>query len=97
MGDVVWKQVAAVMDTVSAQAIAERLESEGVPVRVKADSSLLGEARSCEVMVPSELLHRARWLLSSDGVSEEELTLLATGELGDGAVGDDAERDEKSR
>jgi len=86
MSDSPWQSLMTVLDTLSAQALVERLNGEGVPTRVQMDTSLLGAARSCEILVPSELLHRAKWLLSSGQFSDTELTYLATGELSsDGA------------
>jgi hypothetical protein len=82
MPDAGWQSLLMVMDTISAQALAGRLNAEGVPTRVEMDTPLLGVARSCEILVPGELLHRAQWLLSSGQFSETELTYLATGELG---------------
>jgi hypothetical protein len=55
---------------------------------VVSDTSLLGEARRCEIRVTSELAHRARWLMSQAQFTDAELNFLATGEL-DGA--DDAD------
>jgi hypothetical protein len=81
MSDASWQSLILVMDTISAQALSERLNAEGVPTRIEMDSSLLGVARRCEILVPAELLHRAQWLLSSGQFSETELTYLATGEL----------------
>ena len=63
--------------------------TEGVPAEVVSDTSLLGEARHCEIRVPPELAHRARWLMSQAQFTDAELTFLATGEL-DG--GDNAEK-----
>jgi len=81
MSDSSWQSLMTVLDTLSAQALVERLNGEGVPTRVQMDTSLLGVARNCEILVPGELLHRARWLLSSQHFSDTELTYLATGEL----------------
>lgn len=58
---------------------------EGVPAAVISDTSLLGEARRCEIRVPPELAHRARWLMTQAQFTEAELTFLATGELNDGS------------
>jgi hypothetical protein len=63
--------------------------AEGVPAEVISDTSLLGEARRCEIRVPPELAHRARWLMSQAKFTDAELTFLATGEL---EGGDNAER-----
>ena len=82
MDDPGWRRLMTVPDVVSAQALAERLDSEGVPARIETDSSLLGTARRCDILVPAELIHRAEWLLSSGRFPEEELTYLATGEPG---------------
>jgi hypothetical protein len=70
-----------VFDTLSAQVLAERLNAEGVPTRVQMDSELLGVARRCEILVPAELIHRARSLLASSQFSDAELSYLATGQL----------------
>lgn len=71
-----------VFDTLSAQVLAERLNGEGVPTRVQTDSAIFGVARRCEILVPTELLHRARSLLASSQLSDTELSYLATGRLG---------------
>lgn len=82
-----WDVVATFSDVPSAHAMATLFRAEGVPAEVVSDTSLLGEARRCEIRVPSELAHRARWLLFQ--FTDAELTFLATGEL---ESGDDAER-----
>jgi hypothetical protein len=56
--------------------------AEGVPAEVVSDTPLLGEARRCEIHVPSELEHRARWLMSQAQFTDAELTFLATGGAG---------------
>jgi hypothetical protein len=84
-----WDIVATFSDVPSAQTLAVLFQAEGVPVEVVSDTSLLGEARHCEVRVPPALAHRARWLMSQSQFTDAELTFLATGEL-DGA--DNAEK-----
>jgi hypothetical protein len=84
-----WNVVATFSDVVSAHALVVLFRAEGVPAEVVSDTPLLGEARRCEVHVPSELEHRARWLMSQAQFTDAELTFLATGEL-DGS--DNAER-----
>jgi hypothetical protein len=81
MSDSSWQSLVTVFDTISAQVLVERLNGEGVPTRLRTDSSLFGAARCCEILVPVELLHRARGLLSSAQFSDAELSYLATGEL----------------
>lgn len=80
--------MATFSDVPSAQALATLFRAEGVPVEVVSDSSLLGEARCCEIRVPSELAHRARWLMSQAEFTDAELTFLATGELEGGNNGE---------
>ena len=79
-----WDVVATFSDAPSAQALAVLFRGEGVPAEVVSDTALLGEARRCEIRVPSDLAHRARWLMSQALFTDAELTFLATGEL-DGA------------
>jgi hypothetical protein len=75
-----WQVVAVVADTVSAEVLMGRLAAEGVRVRLKADTALLGEARQCSVLVPSSMVHRARCVLWQTSFSDEELAALALGE-----------------
>jgi hypothetical protein len=75
-----WRSLMTVLDALSAQAVSGRLNAEGVPTRVRSDSSLLGAARRCDILVPVELLGRAESLLASWQFSDEELTRLATDE-----------------
>ena len=77
-----WESLMTVFDTLSAQVLAARLNGEGVPTRVQTDSPIFGVARTCEIFVPTDLLHRARWLLASSQFSDAELSYLATGRLG---------------
>ncbi len=68
-----------VSDTLSAQAICERLLSEGVTARIQSDTALLGTARQCRVQVPAEVEHRAKRVLADAQFSDAELEELATG------------------
>ena len=77
-----WDVVATFSDVPSAQALASLFRAEGVPAEVVSDTSLLDGARRCEIRVPRELAHRARWLLSQAQVTDSELEFLATGKLG---------------
>lgn len=83
MADSAWKSLVTVADTLSAQALIDRLQLEGVPARIESDSSLLGAARLCHVMVPTNQVHRARRLLEAESFTDAELRFLATGELDD--------------
>jgi hypothetical protein len=84
-----WQVVATYSDVASAHAMSALFRAEGVPAKVVSDTSLLGEARGCEIRVPPELAHRARWLMSQAQFTDAELTFFATGEL---EGGDNAER-----
>lgn len=75
-------QVATFEDEASAEAIAGMLRSEGVPVEVRPISPLPGIVDEVHIYVPGSLAHRARWLLKSSQVTDEELRFAATGELG---------------
>jgi hypothetical protein len=74
-----WITVAVVSDTLSAQAIYERLTTDGVTARVLSDTELLGTARPCRVQVPEGAEHRARRVLADAQFSDAELEELATG------------------
>ena len=60
--------------------LAGLLRSEDVPAQVLSLSPLFDSGFSA-VLVPRELVHRARWVLAWPPPSEAELTFLATGEL----------------
>jgi hypothetical protein len=77
-----WETVVYLTDVPVAEVLAQRLADEGVLSRVVSDPPLLGEGRNCAVQVPSELAHRARWLLAQAQFTDAELNYLATGELG---------------
>ena len=87
MSESPWQLLITVFDTISAQLLTERLNAEGVPTQVRSDSELLGVARTCQILVPAELLHRARFVLSSEQLSDSELSWLATGRLGTDRTG----------
>lgn len=72
-----WTCIASVTDTVSAEILRRRLTAEGVAVEVRSDSSLLGEARRCDIFVPSGAAWRAQAILDEDPASEAELAQLA--------------------
>ena len=76
-----WLEFASYPDAFSAEAMAGLFRSEALPVRVLADEPVPGLARGFRVLVPAELMHRARWIISQSQVSDEELDFLATGKL----------------
>jgi hypothetical protein len=77
-----WETVAFLTDVPVAEVLAQLLADEGVLSRVVSDPQLFGEGRNCEIQVPSDLAHRARWLLAQSQFTDAELNYLATGELG---------------
>jgi hypothetical protein len=68
-----WTSVVTLTDVPSAELPAERLRSEGVTVEIRSDSAILGQARYCDLIVPSNLLHRANCLQSQWQCPEVEL------------------------
>jgi hypothetical protein len=78
-----WSVVATFADPISAEALSGRLTSEDVPCQVVSNDTLPGLATEFAVLVPTELLHRAQWILKQADFSEQELTYLATGKLPD--------------
>jgi hypothetical protein len=77
-----WEALDTFVDELSAQALAGRLRNEGVPVDIRISSPLPGLVNDVQVWVPKSLAHRARWIINTSPVSEEELAFAATGELG---------------
>lgn len=81
--DLAWSSVVTYSDPMSAAAVLPILEDGSVACRLASDETLPGLATFFSVQVPTQLLHRARWLPDSAKVSESELTCLATRELPD--------------
>jgi hypothetical protein len=65
------------------------LASEGVPARLQSDTAILGAARQCRILVPKEMIQKARCVLWQTRFSDEELAALA-----DEAVGVDDRPDD---
>jgi hypothetical protein len=76
-----WSVFASFGDRISAQALVGLLESEKLPCRFASNEPVPGLGTEFSVLVPTQLLHRARWIHEQSQVSEQELTYLATGEL----------------
>ena len=76
-----WERFMAFPDPMAAHIVAGRLNAEGVPTVVLATPGL-EFLFTAELLIPRELLHRARWALAWPPASEEELLFLATGEIG---------------
>ena len=74
-----WQVLTTAPDLPSAHALVEALMAQGIASHVVPDSTLLGQALPCRVMVDSALVHRAQRVMSQGQFTDEELTLLATG------------------
>jgi hypothetical protein len=77
----IWVPFQRLADLPSAQALLERLLAEKVPARIEAPYLLPAIDGYYIVSVPSEALHRARWVAPEMPFSDAELTYLATGQL----------------
>jgi hypothetical protein len=75
-----WECFAVYHDELSAGVVADYLRRNDCPAQVMgcAGTALDNGVR---VLVPGELLHRARWLWAKADLTEAELQYLATGEL----------------
>jgi hypothetical protein len=76
-----WQLLITLSDVPSGQAFADVLAADGVAVRLDSDASVLGQAAPCRIYVDAAQIRQARWALSQRSFSDEELTLLSTGEL----------------
>jgi len=74
-----WQVLTTAPNPPAAQALADSLLAHGVATRVVTESSLMGEALPCRVMVDAALLHRAKWLMAQGQFTDDELAFLATG------------------
>lgn len=79
-----WQQFAVYSDAASAEVAAGLLRSEGVPVNVASDEPMPGLIHGFRLMVPADMLHRARWVVANADFSEEELAFFATSRLDSG-------------
>ena len=76
-----WQLLITLSDMPSGQAFADVLTADGVAVRIASVASVLGQAAPCRIYVDSSQIRQARWALSQRSFSDEELTLLSTGEF----------------
>ena len=76
-----WQSFASYPDLASAEVVAGLLRSNGVPVQVAADEPVPGLVKVVQIAVPSDLLHRAKWVTSQVQSTDAELIFLATGRL----------------
>ena len=76
-----WREFAAYSDAASAEVVAGLLRNGSVPVHVASDEPMPGLVRGFRLLVPPDMLHRAKWIAAQAEFSEEELASLATGQL----------------
>ena len=81
MSETEWRLLTTFSDFPSAQAFADALSADGIGIRVISDAPLLGQASPARVFVESAQFRRAQWIMSESAMSDEELTLLSTGQL----------------
>jgi hypothetical protein len=90
-----WLSIASFSDRMSAEAIAELLRGEGIPVYISSNEYVPGLGTNFSVAVAADQSRRARWFLQQSHVSEQELTYLAIGEAA--AVGVESPSPESSQ
>jgi hypothetical protein len=78
-----WQPFRTFSDRGSAEALVVVLRAEDVPARVESSHLVAGIETRHRVLVPSSLLHRARWVLADSDLTDSELDYLATGKLPD--------------
>lgn len=76
-----WEVLLTFEDEGSAQALAELLVKEGVPASVEVQAPVPGLVENVRLVVRSDMAHRARWILNSSKLTDEELDFAATGQL----------------
>jgi hypothetical protein len=76
-----WEVLQTYGSASAAEVDAGYLRSEGVAAKVRPLGDIPGTDNGAQLMVDSMLVHRARWLLKFDPVSDAELEYLATGSL----------------
>lgn len=79
-----WHEFAVYSDSVSAEAAAGLLRSEGVPVDIQSDVPVPGLIQGFRLRVPFDLAKRAEWVFANAQFTEEELAFIATGRLDSG-------------
>jgi hypothetical protein len=75
-----WPVIAEMPNYPEAEVIKLLLESNNVPTHIELSDPINPQA-GVYIMVQSDLVHRAKWILKNKGLSDAELNFLATGEL----------------
>lgn len=76
-----WQSLRGFAERGPAEALCAQLESEGVPTQIQANALENAIEARFFVLVPSSLIHRARWVTPEFPVTEAELNFMATGKL----------------
>jgi hypothetical protein len=76
-----WQLLTVAPNAPTAHVLVESLCAQGITAQVVTDSSLLGQAMPCRVMVDAPQLRRAQQLLEHEPFTDEELDFLATGKV----------------
>jgi hypothetical protein len=76
-----WQRFMVYADQASATVVADYLCRNGCPAQVAAFSPGVDLTPSVDVLVPGQLLHRARWLWSQADLTQGELEYLISGKL----------------
>ena len=75
-----WPIIVKLATLAEAKVIKLLLETEGVETEIQSVDSINPQS-GVNILVESDLLHRARWTLTNSGITDAELDFLATGEL----------------
>jgi hypothetical protein len=73
-----WSVLEVCSNHLAAEILASLMRSESVPVLIEAIGAVPGLEQGSRVLVPTDLMHRARWVLAQPKLTDEELELLAT-------------------
>ncbi len=76
-----WQPFLSFSDRGSAEAVSALLQAEEVPTVIEAARLVAGFESEFRILVPTNLIHRARWVLSEFEFSDSEFEYLATGKL----------------
>jgi hypothetical protein len=74
-----WHLLTTAPNAPCAHALVQSLRARGIDSKVVSDSTLLGEARVCRIMVAESLAARAHQMLEEGQFTDAELAFLATG------------------
>jgi hypothetical protein len=78
---ITWQEFMSYSDLASAEVAAGLLRNNGVPVQLVLDEPIPGLVNRVLISVPTDLLHRAKWITSQAQPTEAELIFFATGKL----------------